>query len=204
MNLADLNNLEFDNIGDWPAPVKAMLLVVLAVVILVVGYVLDTSSQLKQLDNAKNAEQTLKQTYVMKQRKASNLDAYRKQMRDIEKTFGSLLRQLPSQTEVPELLVDINRAGMASGLKFERFKPMDETPVEFYAELPIQIRVRGNYHEFGKFISAIANLPRIVTLHDFKIYPSQDKSASNELVMETTARTYRYLDEQEKKQLTKK
>ncbi len=130
--------------------------------------------------------------FSTKAKKAANLDKYKKQMKEMEQSLGAMLRQLPSKTEVAELLVDVSQTGLASGLEFELFKPEPERPLEFYAELPIKLRVKGTYHEFGDFVSGVAALPRIVTLHDFSIQPKGD-----ELTMEATAKTYRYLEEGE-------
>lgn len=193
MNLSELNDLELDNIGRWPTTAKTMAIALVCVVILALGYFLVVSSQLDRLQAAKSKEKELKQLFELKQQKASNLAGYHQQMRDIEQTFGTLLKQLPGETEVAGLLTDISETGLNSGLEFELFKPQAEVPVDFYAELPIEIRVKGNYHEFGKFVSGIANLPRIVTLHNFNIKPSKDKKS--QLIMEATAKTYRYIDQ---------
>ena len=197
MNLSDLNNLNLDpnNIGSWPVAARAIVILLLCVTILFAGYYLDTSDQLDVLDRAQAKEKTLKQTFESKQSKAANLDAYKTQMAEMKRSFGALLQQLPSKTEVADLLVDVSRIGIQSGLEFELFKPEAETPKDFYAELPIGIRVKGNYHQFGNFVSGTAALPRIVTLHDFSI--SSGKKVSDGMIMEATAKTYRYLDKEE-------
>lgn len=189
MKLSDIQNLDFSDVGGWPLPAKAAAIAAICIAVLAAGFWFDTRMQLEDLDKLRAEEPTLKQTFETKQHKAANLDAYKAQMEEMERSFGAMLRQLPSKTEVAELLVDISQAGLANGLQFEYFKPQNEKPVEFYAELPISIRVTGSYHEFGKFISDIAALPRIVTLHDFSVVPSGDK-----LVMDVTAKTYRYLE----------
>lgn len=199
MNLSDLNNLSLDpnNIGSWPGAAKAIVILLMSGAILFAGYYLDTSNQLLELEQAQQKENTLKQDFERKQAKAANLAAYKEQMQEIERSFGALLQQLPSKTEVAALLVDISRVGIQSGLEFELFKPEDEEPKDFYAELPIKIRVKGNYHQFGNFASGISALPRIVTLHDLGIVTTTQKSAdsaSTTMVMETTAKTYRYLE----------
>lgn len=192
----DLNNLDFSNVGNWPMAAKTATIAVVCVAIVVVGYFLDTSSQLEDLEALKNKEKDLKQLVEIKSAKAANLKAYQQQMKEIERSFGSLLKQLPSRNEVAELLTDITQTGIASGLEFELFKPKAEAPSEFYAELPIELKVKGRYHEIGKFMGGLAALPRIVTLHDFKIsYP--DKERKGDLIMEATAKTYRYLDKHE-------
>lgn len=200
MNLnIDLNNLDFNNIGSWPVAARAVVIGLLCVMLLFLGYYLDLSDQLDILKQAEAKEQTIKQEFEKKQAKAANLDAYKSQMEEMQRTFGALLQQLPGKTEVAELLVDVSHVGIQSGLEFELFKPEAEKPKDFYAELPIGLRVLGNYHEFGNFASGIAALPRIVTLHDLTISANKkEDSPNNELTMSATAKTYRYLDESEK------
>lgn len=198
MKLSDINvnNLDFENIGNWPKAAKAGAIAFVCVVIIILGYFLDTQSQLDELETQKNQENELKQLVEIKSAKAANLKAYQKQMKEIERSFGSLLKQLPSRNEVADLLTDITQTGIASGLEFELFKPKAENPSEFYAELPIELKVKGRYHEIGKFMGGLAALPRIVTLHNFKI-SYKDKDRSGDLLMEATAKTYRYLDQSE-------
>ncbi len=191
MNLSDLNNLDLSNSGNWPAPVKAVAIIVLCVGVLGAGYWFDTKEQLAALEKKEKQETEKKQIFEGKQRKAANLEPLRQQLEEMKQSFGAMLRQLPNQAEIDALLVDISQTGLASGLEFELFKPGKETQAEFYAEKPIQIRVRGRYHEFGEFVSGVAALPRIVTQHNISVNPSQ-----SELVMEATAKTYRYLEEQ--------
>lgn len=195
MNFNELNRLDLNNLGNWPTSAKALLIGACCLMVFGLGYWLDTQGQIEDLDRLKQKEDEYKQTFAHKQAKAANLDAYKLQMQEIEASFGIMLRQLPGRTEVADLLVDISQSGLASGLEFELFKPQAEVPKEFYAELPIKIRVRGRYHEFGHFVSRVASLPRIVTLHDFSI--DSAKQRPGELVMELTAKTYRYLDENE-------
>ena len=203
MNL-DINNLDFQNMGSWPLPAKIVTILVLCVAVLFAGYWFDIKDQIDVLDSARNKENDLKKVFEQKQSIAANLDAYRTQMAEMEKTFGALLLQLPSKTEVAELLVDISRVGLDSGLEFELFKPQNEVRKEFYAEFPIQIRVNGTYHQFGNFASGVAALPRIVTLHNFSITAAKGKDNKGKLVMEAMANTYRYLDKDEMKQSGKK
>jgi type IV pilus assembly protein PilO len=193
MNLSDLNELDFNDIGGWPAPAKVVAVAFICVLILFAGYYFDTRDQLDEIERQQRTERDLKNTYKTKANKAANLDAYKQQMADMNQSFGAMLKQLPSKTEVAELLVDISQTGLASGLEFELFKPLGEVPLDFYAELPIQLRMKGDYHEFGNFVSGVAALPRIVTLHDFSIKPGQN----GKLIMEATAKTYRYLDDEE-------
>jgi type IV pilus assembly protein PilO len=191
MNL-DLNSLDLSDLGRWPALLKVGAIVVLCGLVAGAGYYLDTQEQLLQLESAEQQEQKLKAEFQTKQAKAANLEAYRQQMREMEESFGTMLRQLPSKTEVAELLVDITQTGLASGLEFDLFQPKPEARHEFYAELPITIRVNGDFHQFGKFVSGVASLPRIVTLHEIAISRNQAR-----LVLSAAAKTYRYLDEEE-------
>jgi type IV pilus assembly protein PilO len=200
MNLSELNNLNLDpnNIGSWPAAARAIVIVLMCGAILFAGYYLDTSDQLLELERAEQKEVTLKSEFEKKQAKAANLGPYREQMKEMERSFGALLQQLPSKTEVAGLLVDVTRIGIQSGLEFELFKPEAESPKEFYAELPIKIRVKGDYHKFGNFASGTAALPRIVTLHDLSITaPKKGADSDSAMVMEATAKTYRYLERSE-------
>jgi len=196
----DLNELDFSNAGNWPLPVKLIAIIAVCAAVGFAGYWFDTKEQLSVLDKSKAKEEELKNEFQTKQAVAANLEAYKQQMKDMEKTFGALLLQLPSKTEVAELLVDVSREGLKAGLEFELFKPGAETVKDFYAEYPISIRVVGSYHQFGNFASGIAALPRIVTLHNLKIgQKSKGKKGSNNtsLIMEATANTYRYLDQDE-------
>lgn len=193
MNLSDLNELDFNDMGNWPVPAKALAITVVCAVILFLGYYFDTKDQLAELERFEKKEKELKTTFKTKANKAANLEAYKQQMADMNQSFGAMLKQLPSKTEVAELLVDVSQTGLASGLEFELFKPQGEVPLDFYAELPIQLRMKGDYHEFGNFVSGVAALPRIVTLHDFSIKPGKEGG----LIMQATAKTYRYLDQDE-------
>jgi type IV pilus assembly protein PilO len=193
MNMQELNELDFSNIGDWPGLVKAILILVLCALVGVGWYFYDIEGRYETLARAENAELELRQDFENKQAKAANLEAYRAQLAEMQESFGAMLRQLPNRTEVADLLVDVSQTGLAAGLEFELFQPQGEVPKDFYAELPIRIRVIGSYHEFGEFVSGLAALPRIVTIHNVQI---QNRSNSpGKLVMEALARTYRYLDE---------
>lgn len=193
----DFNNLDLENLGAWPLPVKFGVIVLLSISTLAAGYYFDTKSQLAVLDKTEKKESTLKSTFETKQLKAANLEAYKQQMVEMEESFGTMLRQLPSKTEVADLLVDITQTGLSSGLEFELFQPSNEIPREFYAELPITVRVTGTYHQFGEFVSGIAALPRIVTLHDIEVSPANSTDRASLLKMNAIAKTYRYLDESE-------
>ena len=194
MDLSQLNELDLSNIANWPLPARAFVIALIFVGVLGLGYWFDIKDQGIRLEKAEQEEQGLRTTFETKARKAANLVAYEQQLEEMKESFGAMLRQLPDKTEVAELLVDISQTGLASGLEFELFKPQNETPKDFYAELPISIRVKGNYHEFGSFISGVAALPRIVTVHDINITPDKD---GRELTMDILAKTYRYLDEDE-------
>lgn len=190
-------DLDFHDIGGWPNGAKAVAVALICVVTLFLGYWFDTQHQIEDLDQKRTEEAALKDEYGRKYAKAANLVAYIKQMAEMKQSFGTMLKQLPSKTEVADLLVDISQTGLASGLEFQLFKPSPENPIDFYAELPISIRVSGNFHELGEFVSGVAALPRIVTLHDFSIRPKNAKGSTAELSMDATLKTYRYLDESE-------
>ena len=193
MNMQELNELDLSNIGEWPGVIKAILILILMAGVGAAWYFLDIEDQYIQLQRVENTEKDLRMDFEGKQAKAANLEAYRAQLAEMEESFGAMLRQLPNRTEVADLLVDVSQTGLASGLEFELFQPQPEVPKDFYAELPIKIRVIGTYHEFGEFVSGLAALPRIVTIHDVQIKPRG--KAGDGLIMEATARTYRYLDE---------
>lgn len=190
----DFKQLDPNDPGNWPNPVKIVVLALLFVAIIAAGYFLDWSDQLDSLNAAQGEEEKLRQTFLDKKKQAVNLDIYKQQLTDINKAFGALLRQLPNKSEMDALITDINQAGLGRGLEFELFKPApNEIISEFYAELPITIRVTGNYHDFGAFASDVAQLPRIVTLNDINIFPGK----SGALTMGVTAKTYRYLNDDE-------
>lgn len=199
LDLNSLNELDFSNVHSWPLPVRIFVIILVAVAVMFLGYWFDIKDQQASLQKAEHQERELKSEFETKAAKAANLEAYKQQLEEMRQSFGTMLRQLPNKTEVAELLVDVSQTGLASGLEFELFKPQGENPQDFYAELPINIRVRGTYHEFGNFVSGVAALPRIVTVHDIVISPGSDKEdeGNSDLVMELTAKTYRYLDEDE-------
>jgi type IV pilus assembly protein PilO len=193
--LEDLQSLDFNDIGSWPPLFRALFVVLFFVVAIGAGfYFLVYSEQMPRLERVEQQEQELRSSFEQKQRKAANFDAYRAQLDEIERSFGTMLRQLPGKTEIPNLLVDISQTGLAAGLQEELFQPGAELQKDFYAEKPIKIRLKGSYHEFGKFVSDIAALPRIVTLHNVEIQPENSDGPADELVMNVTAKTYRYLD----------
>jgi type IV pilus assembly protein PilO len=197
MDLNDLNQLDLNDIGDWPVPAKAAVILVVCLALAGAVYYFDTQAQLIRLDREQMTERDLRSSFESKQRKAASLGEYQQQIEEMRESFGSMLRQLPNRTEVASLLVDVSQTGLASGLVFELFQPGEEETKDFYAELPIQIRVNGSYHDFGRFVSGLAALPRIVTVHDTKISEAGDttQSGTARLVLEAKVKTYRYLDE---------
>jgi len=199
VNLQELNELDLNDIGAWPNPVKAFLVLILCIGVGVGWYFMNTEDQLNSLARAEKKEQALSQEFELKQARAVNLDKYKEQLEEMRQSFGAMLRQLPNKTEVADLLVDVSQTGLAAGLEFELFDPQPEVPKEFYAELPINLRVRGSYHEFGAFVSGLAALPRIVTIHDVRVTRATKEAGDGELIMQATAKTYRYLDEEEGK-----
>jgi len=195
--LEELQTLDPRDPGRWPLPVRAGA-VGLAFLVLTIAliYFFVWDEQRPELQQRENEELSLRQEFHTKHAKAVNLELYKQQLKDIERSFGALLRQLPGKTEVPNLLVDISQTGLSSGLEEKLFQPQPEVKKDFYAELPIKIRLTGSYHQFGQFVSGIAALPRIVTLHDIDI-KTDSKDAYDQLSLELTAKTYRYLDEDE-------
>jgi type IV pilus assembly protein PilO len=197
MKLDDFNNIDFKNAGSLPMPVKLVLLGILAIIVIALGYWFLWNPAIDELDQAKAKEQELRQTFLTKKAQAVKVDAYKQQMIDIEKTFGALLKQLPDKSQMDGLLTDINQAGLGRGLEFDLFKPGQETVADFYAEMPIQIKIKGNYHDIGAFATDISKLSRIVTLNDLNIAPLNKDVKDSVLTMEATAKTYRYLDSSE-------
>ena len=196
MNLVDeIQSLDINDVGRWPLPFR--LAVILIVFLLVLGlglYWTIWQDKMVVLERAQQEHEELRTTFENKQRKAANYDRYREQLDQIEQSFGTMLRQLPGETEIPSLIVDISQTGLAAGLQENLFQPQAEIPRDFYAEKPIMIRLSGGYHEIANFVSGIAALPRIVTLHDITITRENDNNFGT-LSMEVTAKTYRYLEE---------
>jgi type IV pilus assembly protein PilO len=199
--LVQLRGLDPNDPGRWPIGVRVATIALLFVVAASAGYYFMVwKTQRPVLLEEREREGQLMESLTVKARRAANLDAYRAQLAEMEKSFGAMLRQLPNKTEVPNLLVDISQTGLAAGLEEKLFQPQGEIKMDFYAELPISIRLTGGYHEMGKFASGIASLPRIVTLHDVEITPAAaDRNATDpgNLILNVTAKTYRYLDEDE-------
>ncbi len=198
MNLREeLQALDPREPGRWPLPIRIGAVAIwLVVLTFILGYVFVWQNESPELDQHQQEEQKLRQEFRTKHAQAVNLSVYKQQLADIERSFGALLRQLPGRTEVPNLIVDISQTGLAAGLSEKLFQPGTENKKDFYAELPIRIRFNGSYHQFGQFVSGIAALPRIVTLHDIEIKPD-GKSGFDNLTLDVTAKTYRYLDEDE-------
>jgi type IV pilus assembly protein PilO len=195
MNLIDeLRSVDPKRPGDWPWAIKILALLGIFLVIQVVAYFLVWKDQTEQIDKGRQDVAKQKETFLEKKKLAVNLEAYKQQRQEIEQAFGALLKQLPNKSEMDALLIDINQAGLGRGLAFELFKPSErENVTEFYAELPVSIKVTGNYHDLGAFASDVAKMPRIVLLTDLKIDPTKEGNLS----MEAVAKTYRYLDEEE-------
>ncbi len=197
MNVLDeLRALDVNDVGRWPLVFRAAVIGIVFVVVVGAGiWFTIVKDKYPQLQRAQEDEQTLRVTFENKQRKAANYDAYKAQLSQIEQSFGTMLRQLPGETEIPSLIVDISQTGLASGLQEKLFQPQPEVPKDFYAEKPIKIRLSGGYHEIANFVSGVAALPRIVTLHDINITP-EGQDNYDQLSLEVTAQTYRYLDEE--------
>jgi type IV pilus assembly protein PilO len=193
MNLEELRRLNLRDVGNWPALPKVLILLALVLVILLAGLLLDWKDQWDTLEAAEQEELKLKDQYAQKKAKAINFELYAQQLTEVEQSFGALVKQLPNRSEIDALLTDVNQAGLGRGLQFELFRPAaQEKMADFYAELPIKIRITGNYHDMGAFASDVAQLPRIVTLNDVAI--TNEKGV---LALDAEARTFRYLDEEE-------
>ena len=194
----DFNNLSLNQIGDWPGVVKGFVAVLVAILVLVGGYFWLIDPSLIELDKVEKQETELRNTFKAKYKQAVNLPAYREQLEQMEQTFNALRQQLPNSNRVADLVVQFTRAALAHGLRSELFQPKKERSADFYVELPISIKVTGTYHELAEFVSDIAGIPRIVTLHDVGLEPvraKRDSAGATELTMTGTAKTYRYVDE---------
>lgn len=196
MNLVEeLQSLDVNDVGRWPLVFRAAVIVIVFVIVIGMGtYFFIIKDKAPLLERAKQEEQDLRQTFENKQRKAANYDKYKAQLAQIEQSFGTMLRQLPGETEIPSLIVDISQTGLAAGLQEKLFEPQAEIPKDFYAEKPIKIRLAGGYHEIANFVSGIAALPRIVTLHNIAI-SRENQDEYDSLSLEVTAKTYRYIEE---------
>jgi type IV pilus assembly protein PilO len=201
--LDDLRNLDRHNVGGWPKSIKLFFTGLVFVVVLLAGWYFEISTQQDDLANAESQEEQLKTEFSQKQAKSANLEALEQQLSDMQDMLRTLLRQLPSKTEMPELLIDISQTALAAGIENELFQPGPETPKDFYAEKPITLRMVGTYHQFGTFISGVASLPRVVilTLHDVSLSPKEKDAkgggSSGLLVLQGTVKTYRYLEDDE-------
>jgi type IV pilus assembly protein PilO len=197
MNFIDeLKSLDANDIGRWPFAFRAGVIALVFVLVLGLGvYWTIIEDKAPQLTRVQEEEKTLRVTFENKQRKAANYDAYKAQLAQMEQSFGTMLRQLPGKTEIPSLIVDISQTGLAAGLQEKLFQPLGEVTRDFYAEKPISISLSGGYHEIANFVSGVASLPRIVTLHDINITPD-DPNDFDSLTLQVTAKTYRYLEEE--------
>lgn len=193
MELSSLTELDFNESGEWPLPIKIISILLVCLLVWGAGYYFIIKDKQVELEALNQKEVQLKASFEKKQAKAVNLEAYKAQLAEMKVMFSSMLEQLPRGSEVPDLLVDITRTGLINGLEFELFKPQGERPVDFYAELPIQMTVSGTYHQFGQFVSGVAALPRIVTIHDLSLGPLDEKTGK--MTMNLSAKTYRYFDE---------
>jgi len=196
MELSSLTELDFNESGEWPFPIKALAIILLAALVWGGGYYFIMKDKQAELATLEQTEISLKTEFEVKQEKAWNLAAYKTQLAEMKVTFSSMLKQLPRKNEVADLLIDISRTGLMNGLEFELFKPGAEHPIDFYAELPINMKVTGTYHQFSGFVSDVASLPRIVILHDLLMAPLAKDG--DKMSMDITAKTYRYLDEEGK------
>ena len=196
-----LSDLDFNNIGGWPQQAKVVFCVLLAAFILIMAYLLLIRGKVDELRGLESQESTLRKQFEDEQGKAANLEPLRQQLAQMEQVLQQMLRQLPSKTEMPDLIIDISQTALSSGLANELFQPGPESPKEFYAEKPIALRMLGNYHQFGAFVSGVASLPRVVilTMHDISHKPKEGKAITRggPLELSGTVKTYRYLDEQE-------
>ena len=196
-----LSDLDFNNIGSWPQQAKVVFCVLLAAFILIMAYLLLIRGKVDELRGLESQESTLRKQFEDEQGKAANLEPLRQQLAQMEQVLQQMLRQLPSKTEMPDLIIDISQTALSSGLANELFQPGPETPKEFYAEKPIALRMVGNYHQFGAFVSGVASLPRVVilTMHDIQLQPKDGKAITRggALELSGTVKTYRYLDELE-------
>jgi type IV pilus assembly protein PilO len=193
MTLDDLNKLDLKTLADWPLATKLVALVLLCAAIVAAGWWFDWRGGMETLRVSQQKETELRGVFTTKKKQAINLEAYKKQMADIEQAFGALLKQLPNKREMDALITDVNQAGLGRGLQFELFKPSGETVTEFYAETPIQVKVTGGYHDIAAFVSDVSKLSRIVTMQNIAMVPAKDGS----LNMDAVVKTYRYLDEEE-------
>ncbi len=193
MTLDEINKLDLKTLADWPMPTKLGALALLCAAIVVAGWWLDWRGGMEALSAAKQKETQLRSVFTTKKNQAINLEAYTKQLADIEQAFGALLKQLPNKQEMDALITDVNQAGLGRGLQFDLFKPETETVSEFYAETPIRVKVTGGYHDIAAFVSDVSKLSRIVTLQNIALMPAKD----GVLNMDAIVKTYRYLDEEE-------
>lgn len=195
--IKELRGLDPKNMGNWPLPARIAALAVIYGVVVFLGYYVFITDQRDQLAQLADKENSLKGEFEKKAAEAANLDIYQRQLDEMQKTFGTMLKQLPGKTEIPSILQDISQTAQVNGLKQDLFRPGAELAKDFYAEEPIELQLEGSYQQFGKFVSDVAALPRIVTLHNIDIKPASGDTSGNNLLMTLTAKTYRYLEDNE-------
>ncbi len=197
--LDDFRNLDFTDLGSAPTSVRYTLLSLLLIVLIVIGYFLMISDKWDELTRVRAEENTLKLDFQAKQQKAANLEVYQQQLAEMQDLLQTMFRQLPSRTEMDKLLVDVSQTALAAGIDVQLFEPMNEEPKDFYAERPISIRMMGDYHQFGDFVSGVASLPRVVilTMHDISLRVASESAGDGRLILEGQVKTYRYIDEDE-------
>ncbi len=198
----EINSLDTSNPGGWPKKIKIGAAILLVLVLIGLGYYFFIEEKRVKLEKSQKEEIKLKNTYTAKYKKAAQLEAYRAQLEEMEIILQAMLRQLPSKNEMSDLIVDVSQTALASGIENELFEPGAETLKDFYAEKPISLRMKGDYHDFGAFVSGVASLPRVVilTMHDISLKPTGDSLLGGQLILEGTAKTYRYLDDEEMNQ----
>lgn len=196
-DINQLRQLDPKNMGSWPLPLRVLVLIVVYAVVLGGGYYFLISDLVDQRGKLVQKETSLKSEFESKALQAANLDVYKQQLDQMQATFGTMLKQLPGKTELPSILQDVSQTAQVDGLKQDLFRPGNEAPKDFYAEKPIELQLEGGYHDFGKFVSDVAALPRIVTLHNISIKPASGNTGGDNLVVTLTAKTYRYLEDEE-------
>ncbi len=201
--LSDFRNVDYTDLGSAPSTVRYTLLALLLVVLIVIGYFLMISNKWDELERVRQQESALRSDFETKQQKAANLEAYELQLQEMQELLETMFRQLPSKTEMDKLLVDVSQTALAAGIDVQLFEPLAEQPRDFYAERPISVRMLGDYHQFGDFVSGVASLPRVVilTMHDISLRVADARDSNGRLILEGQVKTYRYIDEEEAAQM---
>jgi type IV pilus assembly protein PilO len=202
--LSDFRNVDYADLGSAPKSVRYTLLALLLIVLLVIGYFLLISAKWDELEQAKQQELALRSDFEVKQQKAANLEAYEQQLEEMQDLLQTMFRQLPGKTEMDKLLVDVSQTALAAGIDVQLFEPLAEEPKDFYAERPISVRMMGDFHQFGEFVSGVASLPRVVilTMHDISLRVAEGVGSTGRLILEGQVKTYRYIDEDEAAEMT--